>query len=56
MDFEATDRAVTTYVNGLSGHSPALDSIMVIVTTYGAFASSPPWRSLVVEWQRRQAA
>jgi len=32
MDFEAIDRAVTTYLNGLSGHVPALDSIMVIVT------------------------
>ncbi len=38
MDFEAIDRAVTTYLNGLSGHVPALDSIMVIVTGYGAFA------------------
>src|SRR5260370_34315344 len=38
MDLEAIDRSVTTYLNGLSGHLPALDSIMVIVTGYGAFA------------------
>src|SRR5712692_8988787 len=38
MDLEAIDRSVTTFVNRLSGHIPALDSIMMIVTGYGAFA------------------
>ena len=38
MDLEAIDRAVTTYLNGPSGHIPALDSIMMVVTGYGAFA------------------
>jgi undecaprenyl-diphosphatase len=38
MDLEALDRAITTYLNGLSGHNPPLDGIMVMVTGYSAFA------------------
>src|SRR5260370_21568399 len=47
MDLEAIDRSVTTYLNGLSGHIPALDSIMVIVTGYGAFAIVAP---VAIRW------
>jgi undecaprenyl-diphosphatase len=38
MDLEAIDRSVTTTLNGLSGHIPALDGTMEGVTTYGAYA------------------
>ena len=38
MDLEAMDNAVTGFVNGLAGHAPVLDGMVVAVTTYGAFA------------------
>ncbi|MDE2428220.1 MAG: phosphatase PAP2 family protein [Burkholderiales bacterium] len=37
MNFEAIDRSATAFMNGLSGHLPALDSFMVAVTSYGAY-------------------
>ena len=37
MSFEAIDNSLTAFVNGFAGRSPALDAIMVAVTSYGAF-------------------
>ena len=38
MDIEAIDLSVTSDLNGLSGHIPALDAAVTLVTTYGAVA------------------
>ena len=37
MRFQAIDDSVTAFVNGFAHRSPGLDSIMVTVTSYGAF-------------------
>ena len=38
MSLQNIDDAATAFVNGFAGRSPALDAVMVAVTSYGAYA------------------